>query len=128
MMSSLCLFLYLGLWGLSYYEQNDIQKQGVRKASASFTEMQLYSALMNPSKGTKQMGNVFVTLGRPKWDEIFGDIQSSTTVCIRRTFVVLFLCYSPTFIPSYCTVFRNIDMTTNLNSCIENFTWSGVWQ
>ena len=63
-----------GLWGLSYFDSNS----GLARKTAPFTEMQLYTALMKPSKGTVTMGDVSITLGRPKWDEIFAGVQTTT--------------------------------------------------
>lgn len=62
-----------GLWGMPY-ASNDT----VSKLSVNFTEQQLYDALMSPKEGTQTFGNVLITLGRPKWDEIFGAVQDTT--------------------------------------------------
>lgn len=64
-----------GLWGLSY-GTDDPNAQP--KAKCSYSEMDLYTALMSPTEGTREMGNVQITLGRPKWDEIFSEVHSTT--------------------------------------------------
>jgi hypothetical protein len=65
-----------GLWGLPYHATQG----GIAQTSKlSWTESDLYAAMMNPSKGTVTLSNTAVTLGRPNWDEIFGGIQAETT-------------------------------------------------
>lgn len=65
-----------GLWGQSYFMEGE---NAVQRKAGPFTEAQLYNALMNPAKGSVTMGDVTVTLGRPKWDEIFNEIHTRTT-------------------------------------------------
>jgi NADPH oxidase len=64
-----------GLWGLPYG-----QGENVEKTTSGLTEMEIYSAMMAPQKGTVNLGNfIEITLGRPNWEQIFADVQSTTT-------------------------------------------------
>ncbi len=63
-----------GLWGLSYFNGNE----SISQAKVPWTEQDVYAAMMDPKEGTRTFGNVDITLGRPKWDEIFAAIQETT--------------------------------------------------
>lgn len=63
-----------GLWGLPYGSD-----ETVTKVSSGLTESEIYNAMMAPQKGTVTLGNfIEITLGRPPWENVFADLQSTT--------------------------------------------------
>jgi predicted ferric reductase len=61
-------------------QQADLQSnRQVVHYGASFTEWDLYSAIMQPSEGTVSMGHVHIHKGRPAWDEFFQIIMEKST-------------------------------------------------
>ncbi len=78
----------LAFWGRRrLLDERDNQNQqqdalAVTQYGASFTEWDLYSAIMQPKDGTVSMGHVHVHKGRPAWDEFFAIIAQVSRVCV----------------------------------------------